>query len=212
MRMLSGMGGLFIGMGFWEGDLLCTGPEMSTSGSCSKMQWNQSLIILYSKPQYTPYCTAQLTPPKRPEQYHLPVKSVSNPDSTASAFSHVHDASGLAPHGHDAPLTVWFSLVARSHVHCPAGRDPSFVSWTALVRVGGIGLNIESEQDQIGLERCWRDRFEHWRNTYGMNTWLPRCDSQFRLGCRYSVEHSRGHRSIWPGRRRRSRKGRFDSR
>lgn len=61
MRMLSGMGGLFIGMGFWGGDLLCTGREISTSGSCSKMQWNQSLIILYSKPQYSPYCTAQLT-------------------------------------------------------------------------------------------------------------------------------------------------------
>lgn len=62
------------------------------------------------------------------EHNHLPVKSVSKPSSIASAFSHVHDASGLAPHGHEAPLTAWFSVAARSHVHCPTGREPIRIS------------------------------------------------------------------------------------
>jgi hypothetical protein len=75
------------------------------------------------------------------------VKSVSiasTTASTASAFSQVQEArtrrqlnhysdsasnmensqSGLLPHGQAAPVTGWFSLVARSQVHCPAGRAP----------------------------------------------------------------------------------------
>lgn len=51
------------------------------------------------------------------------VKSVSIADSTASAFSQVHDASGLAPHGQLEPVNDWFSLVDRSQVHWPTGRD-----------------------------------------------------------------------------------------
>ena len=58
--------------------------------------------------------------------YYCPneVKSVSMADSTASTFSHVHDASGLAPHGQLEPVNDWFSLVDRSQVHWPTGRDP----------------------------------------------------------------------------------------
>lgn len=55
--------------------------------------------------------------------YHRPneVKSVSIADSTASALSQVHDASGLAPHGQLEPVNDWFSLVDRSQVHWPTG-------------------------------------------------------------------------------------------
>jgi len=30
--------------------------------------------------------------------------------------------AGLAPHTHEAPEGFWFSVLARSQVHCPAGR------------------------------------------------------------------------------------------
>lgn len=113
--MLSGMAGLFIGMRYWGGNALHKYEyTVDKTDSCKDIINKSYYIIQQIKPDPTRYTGIN----------HLPVKSVSNPDSMASAFSHVHDASGRAPHGHEAPLTAWFSLLARSQVHWPTGRDP----------------------------------------------------------------------------------------
>ena len=121
------------------------------------------------------------------------MKSVSMASSTISAFSQVHEYSGLEPHGHAAPVTGWFSLAARSQVHWPTGREPSIIQC--------ISFNI--------FKRNKAQRTK----TYDTNTVPQRQNSQSEPCCRNNGGRFLCRRSTWLARRRHScRRRRFGSR
>ena len=121
------------------------------------------------------------------------MKSVSIASSTFSAFSQVHEYSGLEPHGHAAPVTGWFSLAARSQVHWPTGREPSTMPLVSLIS------NIMKEEGVGG--------------TYDTNTVPQKQYSRSKPCCRNTGGRFLCRRSTWLARRRHScRRGRFCSR